>query len=74
MEGDGGQQVAAVQSPVQSARLNELDSCAHLQDVLERLPSQKASAAGGGCRTSGNTTGSRWRWLKSGSRGMVVSA
>ena len=34
----GGQRAAAVMSLIQSARLNGLDPCAYLRDVLERLP------------------------------------
>ena len=39
-----GQRAAAVQSLIQSARLNGLDPYAYLKDVLERLPTHKASA------------------------------
>ena len=39
-----GQRAAAVQSLIQSARLNGLDPYAYLKDVLERLPTYKASA------------------------------
>lgn len=39
-----GQRAAAVQSLIQSARLNGLDPYVYLKDVLERLPTHKASA------------------------------
>lgn len=39
-----GQRAAAVQSLIQSARLNGLDPYAYLKDVLERLPTHKARA------------------------------
>jgi len=39
-----GQRAAAVQSLIQTARLNGLDPYAYLKDVLERLPTHKASA------------------------------
>ncbi|WP_425261983.1 IS66 family transposase [Rubrivivax sp. RP6-9] len=38
-----GQRAAAVMSLVHSARINGLDPCAHLRDVLQRLPTQPAS-------------------------------
>lgn len=40
----GGQRAAAVMSLIQTARINGLDPYAYLKDVLERLPTQKASA------------------------------
>jgi hypothetical protein len=39
-----GKRAAAIQSLIQSARLNGLDPYAYLKDVLERLPTHKASA------------------------------
>jgi transposase len=39
-----GKRAAAVQSLIQSARLNGLDPYVYLKDVLERLPTHKASA------------------------------
>ena len=39
-----GQRAAAVMSLIQSAKMNGLDPYAYLKDVMERLPSQKASA------------------------------
>ena len=41
-----GQRAAAVMSLVQSAKLNGLDPYAYLKDVLQRLPTHKASAVG----------------------------
>lgn len=41
-----GQRAAAVMSLIQSARLNGLDPFAYLKDVLERLPTHKASRVG----------------------------
>lgn len=38
-----GQRAAAVMSLVQSARLNGLDPYAYLKDVLQRLPTHRAS-------------------------------
>ncbi len=38
-----GKRAAAIQSLIQSARLNGLDPYAYLKDVLERLPTHKAS-------------------------------
>ncbi len=40
----GGQRAAAVMSLIQSAKLNELDPYAYMKDVLQRLPTQRASA------------------------------
>lgn len=40
----GGQRAAAVMSLIQSARINGHDPYAYLRDVLQRLPTQKASA------------------------------
>jgi transposase len=42
----GGQRAAAVMSLIQSARLNGHDPYAYLKDVLERLPTQRASRIG----------------------------
>lgn len=39
-----GQRAAAIMSLIQSAKMNGLDPYAYLKDVLNRLPSQKASA------------------------------
>jgi len=39
-----GRRAAAVMSLIQSAKLNGLDPHAYLKDVLNRLPTQKASA------------------------------
>jgi hypothetical protein len=41
-----GKGAAAVMSLVQSARLNGHDSYRYLKDVLERLPTQRASRVG----------------------------
>lgn len=41
-----GQRAAAVMSLIQSAKLNGHDPYAYLKDVLERLPTQRASAIG----------------------------
>ncbi len=41
-----GRRAAAVMSLVQSAKLNGLDPYAYLRDVLQRLPTHKASAVG----------------------------
>jgi transposase len=38
-----GQRAAAITSLIQSAKLNGLDPYAYLKDVLERLPTQRAS-------------------------------
>ena len=40
----GGQRAAAIMSLIQSAKLNGHDPYAYLKDVLERLPTQRASA------------------------------
>lgn len=39
-----GQRAAAITSLIQSAKLNGHDPYAYLKDVLERLPTQRASA------------------------------
>jgi transposase len=39
-----GQRAAAIMSLIQSAKMNGLDPYAYLKDVMERLPTQKASA------------------------------
>lgn len=39
-----GQRAAAAMSLIQSAKLNGHDPCAYLKDVLQRLPTQRASA------------------------------
>jgi len=41
-----GKRAAAVMSLIQSAKLNGIDPHAYLKDVLERLPTQKASRVG----------------------------
>ena len=41
-----GQRAAAVMSLIQSARMNGHDPYAYLRDVLERLPTQRASQIG----------------------------
>jgi hypothetical protein len=41
-----GKRAAAVMSLIHSAKLNELDPCAYLRDVLDRLPTQSASRIG----------------------------
>jgi hypothetical protein len=38
-----GKRAAAVMSLIHSAKLNGLDPCAYMRDVLERLPTQPAS-------------------------------
>jgi len=40
----GGQRAAAIMSLIQSARMNGLDPHAYLKDVLDRLPTHRASA------------------------------
>ncbi len=44
-----GQRAAAITSLIQSAKLNGHDPYAYLKDVLERLPTQRASAASTSC-------------------------
>ncbi len=41
-----GQRAAAVMSLIHSARLNGHDAYAYMKDILERLPSQRASRIG----------------------------
>jgi len=41
-----GERAAAITSLIQSAKLNGLDPYAYLKDVLERLPTQRASEIG----------------------------
>ncbi len=38
-----GQRATAITSLIQTAKLNGHDPCAYLKDVLERLPTQRAS-------------------------------
>ncbi|QIL91530.1 IS66 family transposase [Microbulbifer sp. SH-1] len=42
----GGQSAAAIMSLIQSAKLNGHDPYAYLKDVMQRLPTQRASAIG----------------------------
>ncbi|MBB3063477.1 hypothetical protein FHS09_004335 [Microbulbifer rhizosphaerae] len=41
-----GQRAAAIMSLIQSAKLNGHDPYAYLKDVMQRLPTQRASAIG----------------------------